>query len=84
MDPFFCIHSSHARTVPMITRVKTILYRRYLVNLKEKLLGLNNNGYSDDLSLSPSMRLRGLSEEVEILVKDNVPLHFPTPCPQLH
>ena len=68
----------------MITRVKTKLYRSYLVNLKEKLLGLNNNGYSDDLSLSPSMRLRGLSEEVEILVKGNAPLHFRTPCPELH
>ena len=37
-----------------------------------------NNGYSDELSQSPSMKLRGLSEEVEILAKDNVPLHFPT------
>ena len=68
----------------MITRVDTKLYSSYLVNLKEKLLGLKNNGYSDELSLSPSMRLRGLSEEVEILVKDNVPLHFPTPCSELH
>ena len=68
----------------MITIVETLLYSSYLVNLKEKLLGLNNNGYSDELSLSPSMRLRGLSEEVEILVKDNVPLHFPTPCSELH
>ena len=67
----------------MITRLETKLYSSHLVNLKEKLLGLNN-GYSDELSLSPSMRLRGLSEEMEMLVKDNAPLHFPTPCPELH
>ena len=45
---------------------------------------MKNNGYSEALSLSPAMRQRGLSEEVEILVKGNAPLHFPTPCPELH